>query len=82
MGIISALQSKNISVPEDKSVIGFDDLYASQLFNPPLTTIRQDVKLKGSIAVKTLVDLIEGREISENTVLPVDLVERESVKQI
>ena len=82
MGIISALQSKNISVPEDKSVIGFDDLYASQLFNPPLTTIRQDVKLKGSIAVKTLVDLIEGREISENTVLPVDLVERKSVKQI
>ena len=82
MGIISSLQSKSIRVPEDKSVIGFDDLFGSQLFNPPITTIRQDVKLKGSLAVKTLVDLIEGREVSGNTVLPVDLVERQSVKDI
>ena len=82
MGIISALQSKKIRVPEDKSVIGFDDLFGSQLFNPPITTIRQDVKQKGSLAVKTLVDLIEGREVSGNSVLSVDLVERQSVKDI
>ena len=82
MGIISSLQSKNIRVPEDKSVVGFDDLFGSQLFNPPITTIRQDVKLKGRLAVKTLVDLIEGRDVSGNSVLPVDLVERNSVKEI
>ena len=82
MGIISSLQSKNIRVPEDKSVVGFDDLFGSQLFNPPITTIRQDVKLKGRLAVKTLVDLIEGHDVSGNSVLPVDLVERNSVKEI
>ena len=82
MGIISALQSHNIRVPDDKSVIGFDDIFASQMFNPPVTTIRQDVTQKGRLAVQALVDLIEGRECKVNTVLPVNLVERKSVKQI
>ena len=82
LGVIAGLQSKGISVPGDKSVIGFDDLYGSPLFNPPLTTIRQSVREKGVKAVDTLIDVIEGKTVPRHINLPLELIERGSVKAI
>lgn len=82
LGIIAGLRNKGLNVPEDISVVGFDDLYSSPLWNPPLTTIRQDVRLKGLTAVNTLVDVIEGKEVKKQISLPLELMERESVKKI
>jgi len=82
-GIISGLMEEGKSVPEDVSIVGFDDLYISSLTAPRLTTIHQDPQEKGKVAVETLVSVIEGSPIENNNiVLPVSIVERNSVKQI
>lgn len=82
-GIISGLMEEGKSVPEDVSIVGFDDLYISSLTAPRLTTIHQDPQEKGKVAVETLVSVIEGSSIENNNiVLPVSIVERNSVKQI
>ncbi|ERI92405.1 sugar-binding domain protein [Clostridiales bacterium oral taxon 876 str. F0540] len=82
-GIISGLNEQGKSVPEDISIVGFDDLYISSLTAPRLTTIHQDPQKKGKVAVETLVSVIEGTSIENNNiVLPVSLVERHSVKDI
>lgn len=82
-GIISGLNEKGKRVPDDYSVIGFDDLYISSLTAPRLTTIHQDVQEKGKIAAEALISVIEGQTIEKNNItLPVTLVERHSVKDI
>jgi LacI family transcriptional regulator len=82
-GIISGLNEKGGRVPEDFSVIGFDDLYISSLTAPRLTTIHQDVQEKGKIAAESLIKVIEGAsDIEYNIILPVELIERHSVKDL
>jgi LacI family transcriptional regulator len=82
-GIISGLNEKGKRVPDDFSVIGFDDLYISSLTAPRLTTIHQDVQEKGKIAAESLIRVIEGApNIENNIILPVRLVERQSVKNL
>jgi Transcriptional regulators len=79
-GIISGLSERGIRVPEDKSVIGFDDNYLAQLTLPPLTTIHQDAKRKGVLATDLILKQLRGEPTEEkNVVLPVYLVERGSV---
>lgn len=79
-GIVSGLHAEGLRVPDDKSVVGFDDLYISLITNPQLTTVHQDAEEKGSIAATLMVDCLEGREIGERSiVMPVSLVERASV---
>jgi LacI family transcriptional regulator len=82
-GIISGLNEQGKRVPDDFSVIGFDDLYISSLTAPRLTTIHQDTQEKGKVAAESLIRVIEGNSIENNNViLPVTLVERHSVKDI
>ena len=79
--IYSAAYHAGIRVPEDLSVIGFDDLDMSALITPPLTTIRQDIKKKAEIACGLLMKNIKEPETpAENIVLRVELAERGSVK--
>lgn len=82
-GIISGLKEEGKSVPEDISIIGFDDLYISSLTAPRLTTIHQDPQEKGKVAVEALINVIEGNPMEDhNIVLPVSLKERHSVRNI
>lgn len=66
-----------LRVPEDVSIVGFDDSTLAAAANPPLTTIRQDVGRKARTAVTTLLALLAG-ETPEPVVLPAELVVRES----
>jgi LacI family transcriptional regulator len=59
-GAIRALTSAGLKVPEDCSVIGFDDVAAAAFYNPPLTTIRQPMEALGSMAVHALMDSIKA----------------------
>ncbi|MFZ0772333.1 MAG: LacI family DNA-binding transcriptional regulator [Candidatus Sulfotelmatobacter sp.] len=61
IGSISAFQEAGLRVPEDVSVVGFDDIQNAAYSNPPLTTVRQPLQKMGEIAARTLLDLIEGR---------------------
>lgn len=82
-GIMAGLREKGVSVPQDKSIIGFDDNYLCQLTNPTLTTIHQDAERKGILATEMILAQMRNEEIAQRSViLPVSLVERESVRKI
>ena len=81
--IYSAAYHAGIAVPDELSVIGFDDLDMSALLTPPLTTIRQDIKKKAEIACGLLMKKIKEPETpAENIVLNVELAVRGSVKNL
>lgn len=79
MGAIKRLRDAGLRVPEDVAVVGFDDIPAAALFDPPLTTVRQPAQEMGATAARLLFDLIEGRPVDvEEVVLPTELVVRRS----
>lgn len=78
LGVIHGFHDSGIRVPQDVSVVGFDDLPVSRHFIPPLTTIRQDFHALGVKAVEVLRASIEGHEIPQRTRISVELIVRES----
>lgn len=83
IGVMKGFASLGKSVPEDYSVMGFDDLEISRYLPVGLTTIKQDISKKGEIAVELLSKSIEEKEfVRQDVVLPFEIVERESVKRI
>lgn len=82
-GIISGLNEAGRRVPEDVSIVGFDDLNIARLTSPQLTTVHQDVTLRGSRAAEMLIGYIEHDELAENRLtMPVRLIERQSVTRV
>jgi DNA-binding LacI/PurR family transcriptional regulator len=78
IGLLGALQKADIRVPEEMSVVGFDDVeYAAHCY-PPLTTVRQPTNLMGQRLVQMLLSLIQGQEDVDPVVLPDELIIRES----
>ena len=79
IGAIRALKDHGLRVPEDVSVVGFDDIESAVYHNPSLTTIRQPLSRMGAIAARTLLARIRGQE-SLTDVVPIlpELVIRES----
>jgi LacI family transcriptional regulator len=79
IGAIRALKDHGIRVPEDVSVVGFDDLQTAAYHNPSLTTIRQPLNHMGVMAAQILLKRLRGQEKSADAVsiLP-ELVIRES----
>jgi LacI family transcriptional regulator len=77
MGAVRQLQEMGYHVPDQISVVGYDDLPQSADFNPPLTTINQQLSDWGTLAMDMLVTLLEGKE-PEPIVLPPQLVIRKS----
>jgi len=79
IGIMEGLAESGFSVPADVSVLGFDDLDLSRYVTPKLTTIAQDIPQKAAIAVRRLLDAIEGGgHLTEPITLDVRLIERAS----
>ena len=82
-GIMAGIQQSEKKVPDDISVVGFDDINLCRLTSPTLTTIHQDAPLKGRMAVNFLIDLLEKNPIDNHEIiLPIELVERNSVKSL
>ncbi len=79
MGALLALYKSKVRVPDDFSVIGFDDLNFSKYLIPPLTTIQQPIFKKGKKAAKLLIDQIEKKVTDPfNINLEPELIVRES----
>jgi LacI family transcriptional regulator len=80
--VIRTANELGLAVPDDLSVVGFDNIPESALTNPPLTTIDQSIQAMGHRAVSTLIDLIEHPERRNDppahTTLPTELVVRRS----
>jgi LacI family transcriptional regulator len=82
MGAINALREKGISVPEEIDVMGFDNIYASSVFYPKLTTIAQPLYDMGSVGTRMLIKIINKEELEkQNYVLNYRMIERNSVKK-
>lgn len=77
-GFIGEVVRHGIRVPQDLSVVGFDDIELVAHIAPPLTTIRQPRNQLGRIAAERLLARLEGRVDDTDTVLPVELVLRGS----
>lgn len=82
VGVLSAFHQLGLSVPEDISLVGFDDMPLSDLLDPPLTTIRQPIAEMGRIALDRLLASINGADVPAITRLPVELIRRKSVADI
>lgn len=82
-GIMAGLRSKGIRIPDDISIVGFDDISLAQLVTPPLTTIHQDMNLKGRLAVDFMLQLLDGKPLDTRDIsLPTRLIERGSVRAL
>ena len=77
LATIRAAESLGLRVPEDLSVVGFDDSVLAASSRPPLTTVHQEVPAKGQAAVAAMADLLAGRQ-PDPVVLPTTLVVRAS----
>jgi LacI family transcriptional regulator len=86
-GAIRALNKAGVAVPEQCSVIGFDDVSTSAIYTPSLTTVRQPMEAMGSSAVGIVVEginaVLEKREITatHRKVTP-ELIVRESTRTL
>ncbi|MDH7485308.1 MAG: LacI family DNA-binding transcriptional regulator [Anaerolineae bacterium] len=79
LGAITALRGRGLRVPEDVALVGFDDIPEAAYFEPPLTTIRQDLYELGRATVQTLLELIETPDARQCYIsLKPQLIVRES----
>jgi len=79
IGVLQAARERGVRVPEELSVVGFDDVEAAEIVTPALTTVRQPLAEMGRMAVSLLERLIEGQRIEALHVeLRTQLVVRQS----
>ncbi len=76
-GVYLAARERGLRIPEDLSVVGFDDLPFAHVLSPPLTTVSADAERLGAVAFKALAAVMAGEEVAGQT-LPVELVVRGS----
>lgn len=80
-GAIKAIHESSLKIPEDISIVGFNDIATSKYLVPPLTTVKVYTEFMGTTAVALLLERItEGRSISKKVVIPFELIIRESCK--
>jgi DNA-binding LacI/PurR family transcriptional regulator len=78
IGAIRALQEHGLRVPQDVSVMGFDDIPGAMFHTPSLTTVRQPLNRMGEVAAQTLLERIEGKTDDSEIAIEPELVVRES----
>jgi DNA-binding LacI/PurR family transcriptional regulator len=82
MGVLRAARDANIKVPSQLAVIGVDDMPLSSYFDPPLTTMRQDIPRIGQEAARMLLDIIKKKTADVRDLkLPAQLVVRQSTSE-
>lgn len=76
IGVLRSLQKHGIRVPDDVSVVGFDDLGFASFLNPSLTTVRAPTEMVGRIATEKLFSLLEENSSNGVVILPTEIVYR------
>jgi DNA-binding LacI/PurR family transcriptional regulator/anti-anti-sigma regulatory factor/putative methionine-R-sulfoxide reductase with GAF domain len=78
LGALRALEDRGIRVPEDVALVGFDDTREVMVSSPPLTTVRQPIQQLGYAGIRAMLKLLAGEQVPEQTMLPTQLVVRQS----
>ncbi|MCI0711708.1 MAG: LacI family transcriptional regulator [Chloroflexi bacterium] len=82
-GALEAARVLGLTIGQDVSIIGFDDIFLSSQTYPPLTTVRQPLMEMGEVALDMLVDLIQGRRVLDlRRELPTELIVRETTGRV
>ena len=79
IGAIEAIKSLGYKVPRDYSVVGYDGLDVTDFTDPRITTIDQNIRLKGYEAAHLLLDMLDGKRPTQRLVLPHTLSIKDSV---
>src|SRR5690606_21753128 len=83
LGVLQAAPASGLNVPQDISIIGYDDIEASHSAQPPLSTVRQPTVHKGESAAHLLMlELRQRKRLPEHLTLPVALVQRQSIHHV
>lgn len=82
LGLIHGMSVRGLRVPEDVSIVGYDDLPDARHFLPPLTTVRQDFAKLGELVLSLLVSAIEGTPTSERCLIEPTLIVRDSTTNL
>lgn len=82
IGVIRAINDMGKKVPDDISVVGFDDIPISKYINGGLSTVKQDPFITGQIAINMLCDMINNKEIESHVYLPYEFIDRNTIKKI
>lgn len=82
LGALRGIREANLEVPRDLSVVGFDDVALAEHFDPPLTTVRLPARALGEAAGRILLDRLAGHAVATRTILPTELIVRESTGPI
>ncbi|NTV40418.1 MAG: substrate-binding domain-containing protein [Demequinaceae bacterium] len=78
MSVIAAAQARGLTVPDDLSVVGFDDIPDATLSTPPLTTVRQPLQAMGEAAMRMLLSILEGKEHVQHVRMGTEFIVRAS----
>jgi LacI family transcriptional regulator len=79
VGVVEAARTRGLRIPEDLSVVGFDDTEVARLASPPLTAVAQPLRKMGAVAMRTALRLAAGQRVDSHHVeLATELVVRES----
>jgi LacI family transcriptional regulator len=79
LGVIETARTRGLRIPEDLSVVGFDDTRLAQMASPPLTTVRQPLREMGGVALRTALRLARGEKVDSHHIeLATELVVRRS----
>jgi LacI family transcriptional regulator len=68
LGILEAARARGLRVPEDLSLVGYDDTEVARLASPPLTTVKQPLREMGAVALRTALQLAAGEKVSSHHV--------------
>ena len=82
MGVYEAARQNRLRIPEDLSVVGFDDVQTSAFLGPALTTVRQPLHDMAAVSTRMLIDTAEGRPTQHHVILPTTLVVRGSTARL
>jgi len=82
LGATRAIRARGLRVPEDVSVTGFDDLFFAEYLEPPLTTVRQPMRLMGRIAMESLFKLMSGEDSVAQVKVEAELIVRGSTAKV
>lgn len=78
--VIQVCNELNIRIPSDVKLVGFDDVEIAKLTTPTITTIHQPIKEMAKLAIELIDSKYKNIEVNEQTILPIELVVRNSTK--
>ncbi|MNP05858.1 Catabolite control protein A [compost metagenome] len=82
VAVLSVAAKHGLKVPEDISVIGYDNLKLAEMVVPPLTTVDQSLYDMGELACHKLIDMIENDSVANSSIMPHRIVERQTVRRL